>query len=61
MEEEEEEEEMVMVSIDGPHEAWECEIYWFLVECSDEKNLVSNQWLPTDGRTDGPVDGHTLF
>ena len=54
-EEEEEEEEVVMVvvvrdSIDGPHEAWGCDIFWLLVKFADEK-----MWLLTDWQTDGPT------
>ena len=54
-----EEEEVVVVvgSIDSPHEAWGCVIYWFLVKFIDDKK----NWLRTDRRTDGPTDGHTLL
>ena len=42
---EEEVERMVVVvgvvdSIDGPYEAWECVIFWFLVKFTDEKKVV---------------------
>ena len=49
-----EEEEVVVVivgvvdSIDGPHKAWECVIYWFLVKFTDKKNGYV------------PIDKHTL-
>ena len=71
-EEGEKEEEVVVVgvvdSIDGPHEAWRCAIYWFLVKFTDEKNwLRTDVWtdvrtdLRTDVRTDVRTDGHTFL
>ena len=45
----EEEEVVVVDSIDGPHEAWGCVIYLFLVKFVDEKKVVTDRW--TDRRT----------
>ena len=44
--------------IDGPLEASECVIQTFLEKFTDEKQLVANR--PTDQRTNGRIEGHTL-
>ena len=49
-----EKEVMVVGIIYGPHEAWGCVIYSFLVKFSDERKLVTDGW--TDQPTDGPSD-----